>query len=123
MAANGSPPPVFETDEKPTSFVVRLLRHPLAQAPAEVIGEVTGEVERLLRALVREMSRQQIQAVLGLKGEEHFRKAYLTPALAAGMIETTQPDKPRSSKQRYRLTAMGRQWLRVRAHDGREGDG
>jgi len=29
----------------------------------------------------------------------------------------TQPDKPRSSKQRYRLTASGRQWLK--AHSGK----
>jgi hypothetical protein len=34
-----------------------------------------------------------------------FRLVYLRPALDAGLIEMTQPDKPRSSKQKYRLTA------------------
>ena len=48
---------------------------------------------------------------LGLKDDEHFRKAYLLPALEAGLIEMTIPDKPRSSKQKYRLTDKGRQWL------------
>ena len=28
--------------------------------------------------------------------DEHFRKAYLLPALQAGLIEMTIPDKPRS---------------------------
>jgi ATP-dependent DNA helicase RecG len=43
----------------------------------------------------------------------HFSNHYLAPALEAGLIEMTIPDKPRSSKQRYRLTAKGRQWLRM----------
>jgi ATP-dependent DNA helicase RecG len=32
------------------------------------------------------------------------------------MIEMTQPDKPNSRSQRYRLTAIGRRWLE--AHPG-----
>jgi len=120
MAANGSPAPLFETDDDRLSFVIRLPRHPLSLVPTvgggEVTGEVTGEVERLLRAVVGEMSRQQIQSALGLKGEEHFRTAYLKPALVANVIEMTLPDTPRSSKQRYRLTALGQRWLE--AHTG-----
>ena len=54
-----------------------------------------------------EMKRTEIQDALGLKHEEHFRDAYLLPALSAYVIEMTQPDKPRSSKQRYRLTERG----------------
>ena len=54
-----------------------------------------------------EMSRQGIQEALGLKHRAYFRKAYLLPALRAGLIEMTIPDKPRSSKQRYRLTPAG----------------
>lgn len=57
------------------------------------------------------MSRQQIQEALSLKHRDHFEKAYLKPALAVQVIEMTQPDKPRSRLQRYRLTAIGRQWL------------
>ncbi|WP_342774341.1 Fic family protein [Desulfobotulus mexicanus] len=54
------------------------------------------------------MTRQQLKEALGLKDNEHFRKAYLLPALNAGLIEMTLPDKPRSSKQKYRLTDKGR---------------
>jgi len=68
--------------------------------------EVTPEV-RLVRALVGEMTRQQLQRALELRDDEHFRKAYLQPALDAGLIEMTIPDKPRSSRRKYRLTAEG----------------
>jgi ATP-dependent DNA helicase RecG len=53
------------------------------------------------------MSRVQLQEVLDLRHEAHFRKAYLVPALDAGLVEMTLPDKPTSSKQRYRLTTAG----------------
>ena len=51
---------------------------------------------------------------MGLKAEKNFRLVYLRPALDAGLIEMTIPDKPRSSKQKYRLTDKGRQALRDR---------
>lgn len=78
------------------------------------IGEFLKELEMTEgRSMVGEMSRQQIQAALGLKSEEHFRTAYLKPALIAKVIEMPLPDAPRSSKQRYRLTTLGRSWLEV----------
>ena len=54
------------------------------------------------------MTRQQLQQAIGLKDDEHFRKAYLLPAIEAGLIEMTIPDKPQSSRQKYRLTEVGR---------------
>jgi ATP-dependent DNA helicase RecG len=42
-----------------------------------------------------------------LKNVEHFRKAYLLPAISAGLVEMTRPDKPKSRLQKYRLTATG----------------
>ncbi|CAE6498104.1 Filamentation induced by cAMP protein Fic (fragment) [Nitrosomonas nitrosa] len=74
----------------------------------EVTQEVTPEV-RLLSVLASEMTRHQLKEALGLKDDEHFRKTYLLPALDAGLIEMTIPDKPCSSKQKYRLTGKGRQ--------------
>ncbi len=68
----------------------------------QVTPEVTPE-NRLLSVLSGEMTRQAIQQAMGLKDEDHFRRMYLLPALEAGLIEMTIPEKPRSSKQKYRL--------------------
>lgn len=65
----------------------------------------------MLRVLEGDMSREQIMALLGLKDEKHFRVHYQQAGIASGLIEMTLPDKPRSSKQRYRLTPIGKQWL------------
>ena len=83
---------------------------PSRATTGEVAGEVT--VVRLLRAMAGDMTRQHLQEALGLKHEDHFRNAYLQPALRAGLVEMTIPDKPRSRSQRYRLTPAGRRYLR-----------
>lgn len=43
-------------------------------------------------------------ALLQLKHLKTFWTNYLQPLLDAGWLEMTIPDKPRSSKQKYRLT-------------------
>lgn len=74
--------------------------------------------QRLLVALVGEMSRQQLLDALGMSHREHFRSAYLKPALDAGVVEMTLPDKPNSSNQRYRRTALGQGWLDTHSGTG-----
>ncbi len=49
--------------------------------------------------------------VLDLKDRMHFTNEYLQPGLDAELLEMTIPDKPRSSKQKYRLTDTGKQLL------------
>jgi predicted HTH transcriptional regulator len=103
----GLPEPEFRQDG---GTFVQVLRRPRVRGTPEVTPQVTPEVSpalRLVRTLVGEMTRQQIQRALGLKDEKHFREVYLHPALEAGLIEMTIPDKPRSSKQKYRLTTKG----------------
>ncbi len=80
----------------------------LLQPAGEVTGEVTGEVKKLVLVCRDSMSRKSLQDALSLKGEENFRVLYLVPALKADLIEMTIPDKPKSSQQKYRLTAEGR---------------
>ncbi|WP_374011518.1 Fic family protein [Pseudomonas cichorii] len=45
---------------------------------------------------------------VGRSNRSKFREQVLAPLLALGVVEMTIPDKPNSSKQRYRLTAAGR---------------
>jgi ATP-dependent DNA helicase RecG len=40
-----------------------------------------------------------------------FRNQVLNPLIEAGFLEMTVPDKPRSSKQKYRVTEQGRDLL------------
>ena len=103
------PEPEFEAD----SFVTVMFRpNPeVRQGAGSGAGQVTGQV-RLLRALSGEMTRHSLQEALGLRHRDYFNEIYLTPALEAGLIEMTIPDKPRSSKQRYRLTLAGSEFLK-----------
>lgn len=52
-----------------------------------------------------------LMAITGRSDRTKFRHQVLNPLLKAGFIEMTFPDKPRSSKQRYRITASGRRVL------------
>ena len=82
---------------------IQTLRRPQPASTPEVTGQESLEL-RLARALKGEMTRQQLQEAMGLKDAEHFRTAYLLPALKAGLIEMTVPDKLRSGLQKYRRT-------------------
>ena len=64
------------------------------------------------------MTRQSLQETLGLKHRDHFNEIYLTPALETSLIEMTILDKPRSSRQHYRLTTAGSEY-RKRIGDAR----
>ena len=72
-----------------------------------VTPHVTPEVSKVLSILKGEMTRKEIQQILGLKDEKHFRTTYQQPAIAAGLIEMTVPDKPNSRLQKYRITLKG----------------
>jgi ATP-dependent DNA helicase RecG len=115
MAVNGSPAPLFETDDDRISYVIRLPAHPQSQraeaTTMEVNMEVNMEVASVLRAIEGNMSRLELQTSMGLKNADHFRKAYILPAMAAGVLEMTLPERPNSRLQRYRLTNKGLQWL------------
>ena len=78
------------------------------QVTPHVAPQVTPQVVALLKKVSGEMTRQELTDALGLKDRKHFGDAYLQPALEAGLLEMTIPEKPQSSKQRYRLTDLGR---------------
>ena len=111
MAGNGSPAPVFETDEDRTYFLIRLPVHERAATPQDTPQDetscMTPQIEQLLAVCDGELSREELQERLQLSDRQHFREAYLNAAIDAGFIEMTMPDKPTSMNQRYRRTIMG----------------
>lgn len=68
-----------------------------------VTAQVTEQVKKLLDVMDdMEYSTREMMELLGLKHRPSFRDNYLLPALELGYIEMTIPDKPNSSKQKYR---------------------
>lgn len=74
-----------------------------------VAPTVEPTVKLLLELLAREgdCGSGDIRSAFGLKDRGHVHKSYLQPALEAGLIAMTRPDKPTSRLQKYRLTAKG----------------
>ena len=56
----------------------------------------------------------ELMSVLGRSNRTKFRDQVLAPLLRAELVEMTIPERPRSSKQRYRLTDKGRAFLAER---------
>ena len=75
-----------------------------------VTSPVTPPVMALLALLADKgpLGNAEIREHMQLKHRPTFRANYLHPALAAGWVEMTLPDKPTSRLQRYRLTEAGR---------------
>jgi Fic family protein len=101
-----------QTDSAPfIEFMLGMMRDAIAASTPQVAPrptpQVTPQVMRLLQVSRGQMSRDQLQAALGLKDRKSFRDRYLRPALDAGLIAMTLPDKPNSRLQQYRLTAEG----------------
>lgn len=107
--AVGLPIPKFE--EIGEGFRVTAYSSAMAKETPQETPQVTPQVERLLAACLSPQSRAELQRKLGLSDKKHFWAAYLNPSLKTGLIELTNPDKPRSRLQKYRLTEKGRRVL------------
>lgn len=122
--AAGLPPPEFECQQgevlvrfrpatgrmigPPTPQVVPQVGTKSAPCRHQVTPQVTPQVAAILKAAFEgPRLREELQKAVGLRDREHFRKGYLEPLLTVGWLERTIPDKPRSSRQRYRTTAAG----------------
>ncbi len=74
--------------------------------------QVTDQVKTLLSIFKstenKAISASELMNAVDLSHRPTFRQNYLHPALAAGLIEMTIPDKPNSRNQKYRLTAKGK---------------
>jgi predicted transcriptional regulator len=95
-------------------FMLEALRSAIEEAVAgdQVSDQVSDQVIRLLDGLRHgEAGASGLMVGLNLTHRPTFRKNYLEPAFAAGLIERTQPVSPRSPTQRYRLTEKGRAFL------------
>lgn len=86
----------------------------------QVVEQVTEQVRRLMGALGDDTcSAKTLMQRLGLRHRPSFLNTYLRPALDADVVGMTDPEHPRSPRQRYRLTPRGRRLLAGRPQEQR----
>jgi ATP-dependent DNA helicase RecG len=108
MHENGSPKPVFETDDDFGYFLAVLPVHPLFLKEPEVLKK---EAFKILQFCVTAKKRSEILEEIGLSNHPANYDTHIVPLLDAGLLAYTVPDKPRSSIQKYITTAYGAQVL------------
>ena len=120
-AENGNPAPTWQ--EQAGSVYVTFLPAALPDTPQvgtklglsrDYVTEEVGTKLALsrhqvdiLRKCLMESSLLDLMTITGRSDRTKFRDQVLNPLIRAGFVEMTIPDKPRSSKQRYRLTEKG----------------
>ena len=109
----------YHQNASPDDLSLRLIQQHLQDVGSDLLSQVT---ELSMEALGRRMnivggpSEALSPKNVGLlffndrpciAHRPHFLETYLNPALKAGLIEMTLPDKPTSRNQRYRRTSAG----------------
>ncbi|WP_457794658.1 Fic family protein [Acinetobacter baumannii] len=75
-----------------------------AQDSDHATAQAGDHVQRLISAMKQgDYTLAELMQLVGLTHRATFQKNYLNPAIEAGLIERTIPDKPKSPKQKYRL--------------------
>lgn len=91
-------------------FMLAALRQALQEVGQsdQVSEQVTDQVVRLLQALPPgvALKSSELMQRLGLSHRPTFTQNYLKPAMAAGLIEMTDPASPRSPVQQYRRKSL-----------------
>jgi len=114
MELNGSPLPIFETDDAHTHFLAILSVHPefLKKETVETEEKVLPDVKspkaiEILGFCKEAKSRQEIMGMLGVSNITRNVERYIKPLIESSYIGLTLPNKPRSSKQQYYTTKEG----------------
>jgi predicted HTH transcriptional regulator len=111
----GLPEPKFALRD---GFVVTVGRRPQRAFEAVSPGEagtksaLSRHQVEILRKCMEEQLVTTLMAIAGRADRTKFRNQVLSPLLAEGLLSMTIPDRPRSSRQRYRLTRAGAEYLK-----------
>lgn len=112
MDKNGSPLPLFETDEDRTSFLAILPVHPYFNLEKAKEVKLSPSEHRILYICYRQPSAtKELAFELKIKPTSGALRRSLDHLLHLKLIEYTIPDKPNSRFQKYRLTALGQAQL------------
>jgi len=90
---------------------------PIFCIPRKPPRKLPGKLEpsrhqvEILHKCQKDRALLDLMAIAGRSDRTKFRDQVLNPLIDAGLATMTIPNRPRSSKQRYRLTEKGREWL------------
>ena len=86
-------------------FMLKAIRDAVVKIVSEVrdhINHIDTRVHKLLAVLgPHPMTAAELMEHLGLRSRDSFLKNYIKPAIEAGLVSVTMPDKPTSRNQRY----------------------
>ena len=110
----GIDPPTFEEHAGALYVTFWAAVGPGWSEPRDQVGTKSGLSEDQVQVLETSEDPQPLQELMRLCGRSNrtkFRNQVIHPLLDASLLEMTVPDKPRSSKQRYRTTVAGKRAL------------
>lgn len=113
MHKNGSPEPIFETDNQRSYFLAILRAHPDMKERGEAGGEARGEAKQISlndteKAILKYLkkgpcSADELANELGLKRRSGFLTRTLRRLIKYGFIKYLYPATPRHPDQKYKL--------------------
>ncbi|MEA1984262.1 MAG: putative DNA binding domain-containing protein [Euryarchaeota archaeon] len=118
MKSNGSPAPIFRTDDDRSYFLTILPIHPDAILPDDLEGPVKGpvkgpvELEKIHIKILSECAHEpcstsELSEKLGYAKSTGYLKRAIKKLHDSSLIAYTVPDKPKSRLQKYRTTELG----------------
>ncbi|CEG11613.1 Putative transcriptional regulator (fragment) [groundwater metagenome] len=111
MKSNGSPEPIFETDDERTYFLTTLMIHPEAtiseQENPQVSEHVSEQTIQILDFYKISRKKQEILNHIGLSTFYLNYKRYILPLIKKGFLSMTHPENPRHRDQKYVITNNG----------------
>ncbi len=108
---NGSPAPVFETDDERSYFKTSFFPHPLFNLALYAENLAPKHIS-VLKYCVLQRSREEI--FKNLKMSNHFKNynKYLVPLIEEKLVNRTIPHAPKAPNQKYLITILGKEVLK-----------
>jgi ATP-dependent DNA helicase RecG len=108
MKNNGSPEPMFETDDDRQSLLVTIPVHNVFFGTNFTTPIISTMVLKILKiCAVQPTSKSDIAAELKISPNSGTLKRLLPTLISRSLLEYTIPNKPNSSLQKYRITLLG----------------
>jgi ATP-dependent DNA helicase RecG len=125
MKKNGSPDPVFDTDEELSYFLTTLPVHPMwtnsRDQDGDQVRDQDGDQVRdqdgdqvdiiVLNYCLRPKKRREIMMMLGVYNNHKNFIRYIKDLISKDYLTYTIPDKPSSGNQQYKTTPNGEKYL------------